>query len=134
MDNPTTHLPGRWVAIIAVSLLAAGCQKSGGGSLSGDARALEHAFSLTAASLPAGDTAGFKEAATPALVKTLTVALRSDDMATAAKALHVLNYRGAGLSFDQFDTIRQAYGDVGRRLSQRASAGDQEAKELLNQM
>ena len=112
-------------------LFAAGCERRV--SFAADADQIEKAFSLTTQS-PQAEAGAFKTAETPALAKTLVVALRSSDFATASQALHTLNYRGGGLSFDQFNSIRQAFGDVSGELAKRAAKGDEQAKELLNKM
>jgi hypothetical protein len=118
--------------ILLGGLLLVGCSRSG--SFSSDASQLEKAFTLTSSSPQAGDPSGYKDANTPALVQSLVVALRSGDMDTAAKALHVLNFRGSGLAYDQFNAIRFAFGDVSNELNQRAAKGDEHAKDLMNAM
>jgi hypothetical protein len=109
-----------------------GCERKA--SFSGDAHKLETAFSLTSVSQGAGDLSAYKDAQTPALVKTLVDALHSNDMDTAAQVLHVLNFRGPGLSYDQFNAIRLAFGDVSTELALRAAHGDDHAKDLMQKM
>lgn len=113
-------------------LLSAGCGRSA--NFPGDAKDLEKAFSLTAASPQSGDASTYRTADTPTLAKTLAVALRSGDLDTAALVLHTLNTRGPGLSFDQYEAIRRVLADVGSELSEKAAKGDDHAKDLLKKM
>src|SRR5208282_550422 len=99
MVTQSTRLVCRVVTVGLGFLLLIGCQQKLGGNLSHDAKQLERAFALTSTSPQAGDPSTYKTADTAALVKTLTVALHSGDLDTAAKTLHTLNFRGAGLSF-----------------------------------
>ena len=122
----------RWQILVLTCCLLAGCERRV--SFSGDADQLEKEFGLTSSSQPASDPSTYKTAETPVLVKTLAVALRSNDLDTAAVVLHTLNYRGHGLSFDQDSAIRRAFGDVSTELSERAAKGDQHAKDLANKM
>lgn len=115
----------RWVGRLGVVLLS-GCLLAGCGSgpaLSRDAKQLEKVFALSSASPAAGDPSGFKTADSPALAKTVVEALRTGDLATASKALQVLNYR-SGFSSDQFLAVRQTGMDVGRALSRQAAKGN----------
>jgi iron uptake system EfeUOB component EfeO/EfeM len=114
-------------------LLWAGCERKA--SFTGDASQLESVFQLTSTSQGAGaDPSTYKDAQTPALVKSLVDAIRSNDMDTAAPLLHVLNFRGPGLSYDQFNAIRLAFGDVSTELAHRAANGDEHAKDLMQKM
>lgn len=117
---------------MSICLLAAvGCERKA--DLGADAKLLEKTFSLTAQS-PAADAGSYKTAETPALAKTVATALKSGDLATASQALRTLNYRGGGLSFEQFNAIRQTFGDVSGTLAKRAAKGDEHAQHLLNKM
>jgi hypothetical protein len=131
MDTRFIGRIGSVAAAIFCSGLLAGC---GGTGFSDDAAQLEKAFALTASSPKASDPATYKTADTAALVKTLAGALRVGDLDTAAKVLHTLNTRGSGLSFDQYQAIRQALADVGHDLAQKAAKGDSHAKHLMNEM
>jgi hypothetical protein len=119
------------LALIICSVMFAGCQKAI--NLSGDAKQLEKTFALTDSS-PRVEGDSYKTADVPVLAKTLAVALRSNDLDTAASALHSLNLRSTGLSFDQYNAIRNAFGDVSAELTKRAAKGDDKAKNLLNRM
>ncbi len=132
MNARPHHSGSHWKAISLCCILLAGCGRHV--SNAGDADRLEKVFGLTSSSPNAGDPSGFKNADTPALAKTVADALRSGDMNTVALALHTLNFRGSGLSFDQYDAIRTTYNDVSEELSQKAAKGDQQANDLLNKL
>lgn len=129
MDFKQFQLVGVMVVACFCFLFGSGCQKRV--SLSGDAQRLEKAFALTEQSPPAS-SGDYKTAKTPELVKTAAVALRASDLPTAVKVLHILQYRGTGLTFDQFNTLSQTVADVSNELSRRAAGGDEDAKSLLS--